>query len=66
MIAAYCGFPACVQLLLHFGADSALIDSRGKTAVEVAREKGHQAVVALLEGMLALRGNTRVFPFFLQ
>lgn len=43
------GHLATVQYLLDKGADPALPGSDGKTALELAREKGHQAVVDLLQ-----------------
>eukprot|EP00042_Codosiga_hollandica_P026775 m.128879 g.128879 ORF g.128879 m.128879 type:complete len:217 (+) comp52298_c0_seq6:55-705(+) len=39
----------CVRLLLEYGANTALTGWAGQTAIERAREEGHDAVVALLE-----------------
>jgi ankyrin repeat protein len=48
-----------VKLLLGSGADPAQPCDRGKTAAEYARERGHPAVVAALEGCnLAQRRNS--------
>ena len=48
--AARAGHAAIVQLLLAAGADPALRDGAGKTALEVAGEAGHAGVVELLGG----------------
>jgi ankyrin repeat protein len=40
---------AIVQYLLDRGADRTLTDSDGKSALDFARENGHQAVVDLLQ-----------------
>jgi ankyrin repeat protein len=47
--AASNGHAAIVRLLLAHGADSAFRNSAGKTALDLARERGHHEVVALLE-----------------
>jgi len=47
--AAQNGDRAMVELLLEHGADGSLANDAGKTAAEVAREKGHEEIVALLE-----------------
>jgi ankyrin repeat protein len=47
--AAQNGDRAMVELLLGHGADAALANDAGKTAAEVAREKGHAEIAALLE-----------------
>ncbi|MCI0398064.1 MAG: ankyrin repeat domain-containing protein [Chloroflexi bacterium] len=47
--AATAGHMAIVQYLLDKEADRALPDSDGKIALDFAREKGHQAVVDLLQ-----------------
>jgi ankyrin repeat protein len=38
-----------VELLLRHGADRALANDAGKTAAEVAKEKGHAEMAGLLE-----------------
>lgn len=48
MNAAKAGQTETVQLLLEHGADTSLTDSKGKTAVDYARENGHGAIVDLL------------------
>ncbi len=48
MWAAAYGHDAAVRLLLAEGANRALKDSRGKSAVDMAREGSHDSVVALL------------------
>jgi uncharacterized protein len=50
--AAQNGDRAMVELLLGRGADSSLANDAGKTAAEVAREKGHGEIAALLEKRL--------------
>jgi ankyrin repeat protein len=47
--AAAAGHVSVVQYLLGKGADRALPDAEGKPALDYAREKGHQAVVDLLQ-----------------
>jgi ankyrin repeat protein len=47
--AAAAGHMAIVQYLLDRGADRTLTDSDGKSALDFARENGHQAVVDLLQ-----------------
>lgn len=49
MWAAAYGHETSVRLLLAQGADPKLKDSRGKTAVDMAREANHLKVVSLLE-----------------
>jgi uncharacterized protein len=46
--AAQNGDKAMVELLLGHGADASLTNDAGKTAADVAREKGHAEIVALL------------------
>src|ERR1700690_2404485 len=46
--AAQNGDRAMVELLLGHGADSSLANDAGKTAAEVAREKGHAEIVGML------------------
>ena len=48
--AAESGQEANVRVLLHFGADRRAVDPEGRTAAEVAGEKGHAALAALLSG----------------
>ena len=46
--AAYWGYLAIAKRLLEGGADVTLRTDGGKTAIDVAREKGKSEVVALL------------------
>ena len=48
MYAAYFGNADTVAALLKAGADRAVKATNGKTALEIATERGHEAVVALL------------------
>ena len=54
MYAARWGHPSLVTLLLERGADRGIKCTGayyiGKTALDIARDKGHAEVVALLEG----------------
>jgi ankyrin repeat protein len=47
--AAQNGDRGMVELLLGHGADSSVVNDAGKTAAEVAREKGHAEIAGLLE-----------------
>jgi uncharacterized protein len=47
--AAQNGDLGMVELLLGHGADPTLANDAGKTAADVAREKGHEEIAALLE-----------------
>ncbi|MGK5090375.1 ankyrin repeat domain-containing protein [Deltaproteobacteria bacterium TL4] len=47
--AAYEGHIEIVQALMNYGADLGALDYRGRTAMELAAEKGHTSVVQLLE-----------------
>ncbi len=47
--AAQNGDRAMVELLLRHGADASLANDTGKTSADVARDKGHAEIVALLE-----------------
>ena len=49
MLAATVGNVKAAKRLLKAGADRTLLNKEGKTAAVLAREKGHEAVVALLE-----------------
>jgi ankyrin repeat protein len=46
---------ACVRALLDAGADISLADREGRTPVQLARERGHSAMVRMLEA--AQRGR---------
>ena len=46
--AAHIGSIELCRLLLGHGADAAAADDNGRTAVDVARERGYTAVVELL------------------
>ncbi|SEQ19820.1 Ankyrin repeat [Solimonas aquatica] len=48
-LAASRGFESLVKLLLNRGVDRGLKTEDGKTAAEVARERGHLGVAALIE-----------------
>lgn len=51
MVAAVQGYVAIVKLLLESGADPNFVGKFGRTALEMARDKGHQRIVEmLLEG----------------
>jgi ankyrin repeat protein len=47
--AAQNGDRPMVELLLRHGADTALTNDQGKTPSAIAREKGHEAIAALLD-----------------
>ncbi|MSP26751.1 MAG: ankyrin repeat domain-containing protein, partial [Myxococcales bacterium] len=49
MGAANAGKARIVALLLARGADREIVDDDGRTALSLAREEGHTAVVKLLE-----------------
>ena len=49
MIAASGGEEELVRLLLAHGANKELVESNGRTAIDRARQYGHEAVVTLLE-----------------
>ncbi|KAK3382570.1 hypothetical protein B0T24DRAFT_601988 [Lasiosphaeria ovina] len=57
-VAAAQGDVDMVKLLLEFGADPAKKDGHGETAVDMARKKGHDDVVRLLEGLSATVNTT--------
>jgi ankyrin repeat protein len=48
MGAANAGREDLVDLLLRHGADRTLVNDEGKTAADIARERGHAAVAARL------------------
>jgi ankyrin repeat protein len=50
LYAAYNNLPETARLLLARGADPARTSPEGKTALQVAEEKGHAEVVAVLRG----------------
>jgi ankyrin repeat protein len=50
MAAAYQGDYDIAKALLDMGADRTLKDAAGKTAIDVAVERGHSRVVVLLRG----------------
>ncbi len=47
--AAFVGDPDVVRMLLERGADPSLRTDDGKTAIDVARERGHAGIARLLE-----------------
>jgi hypothetical protein len=49
MIASSAGNEEIVRTLLNAGADLSLKNKKGKTAIGFAKEKGHEAIVNLLE-----------------
>lgn len=49
-VAAYAGNEAAAALLLSRGAERQARDRLGRTALEIAQEAGHQAMVRLLLG----------------
>ena len=51
--AAYSSNREAIELLLEAGADPAIRNEDGKTALDVAREKGHQPCIALLQAAVA-------------
>lgn len=53
MVAATEGDEPTIEALLAAGADPALQDAKGKTALDLAREKGQAAVVRRLEAVAA-------------
>jgi ankyrin repeat protein len=50
MMAAHQGRQQCVELLIDAGADRFITATNGKTAVDVAKKRGHGSIVALLGG----------------
>jgi ankyrin repeat protein len=48
-VAAHFGNAEVVKLLLMHGADSSIRDSRSKTAIDIARDRGHSTVVQILQ-----------------
>jgi len=48
MLAAWFGCPEAAKTLLAHGADKLLIDSQGRTAEDIANERGHPDVARLL------------------
>ncbi len=48
LMLASCGHTEAVRALLDAGADQAVRNAKGVTALQYARRKGHGAVVALL------------------
>ena len=49
--AAKSGFADRVELLLRRGSDAGVLDSNGKTALEVARERGFPKIVTILTNL---------------
>jgi len=49
MLAAYYGFEDIAEYLLSKGANTSLKSTKGQTAIEIAKERGHLAVVKLIE-----------------
>lgn len=47
--AAFDGQAACARLLLKLGIDRAAVDAKGRTAAQLAVEKGHVELAAMLE-----------------
>ena len=47
-IASYCNSLESALSLTASGADTAMVSGGGKTALDLAREKGHTAIVDLL------------------
>ena len=50
MYASMFGHESCVRALLEAGADKEAKDKGGKTALMLASERGHEAVVTVLRG----------------
>jgi ankyrin repeat protein len=56
MIAAANGRAELVELLVHAGADVQAQSERGDTALTIARAKGNEKVIKLLDGASAHPG----------
>ena len=50
---AFSGNLELARLLLEHGADPAAVDDQGRTALDIARERGHSALVDVLSGSTA-------------
>lgn len=48
MAAAFYGHGEVVELLLKYGADKSVRDGGGNTALDMARRRGHAALMTLL------------------
>ena len=48
MVASYCGHTPLVRLLLKAGADTAVVDDLGETALSIAEKHGREEVVRVL------------------
>ncbi len=46
--AAFTGDVAVMQLLLAYGADATAVDNKGHTPLDIARDRGHSEIAALL------------------
>ncbi len=57
--AAFGGSPEVVRLLLTAGADPDVRDAFGRTARSLAVSQGHQAVVSLIDGLMAQRAASQ-------
>src|SRR5438270_186985 len=53
--AAFTGDGAILDLLLARGADASIKNAQGKTAADIARERGHPGMARVLEDRLAQR-----------
>lgn len=46
------GIPDCAEILLRHGADPHLRDSEGRTALDIARERGNSGIARILEAAM--------------
>ena len=49
MVAASEGYQELVELLLHRGANTELVDREGRDAIAIAKRSGHDSIVKLLQ-----------------